>query len=256
MNYLPSTVTDLQEFDAPNIAACPNFNGYTNLTKVNIGCSSISFSATGSSQGFFRNCTQLVQVLLPNCISLSSSTINHHEYKYCGLFYGCTSLSSVTFPRLLTLTNYARTPDTGMFHGSGLVSFFAPELITISDSSNFGSGSGAFAGSRLSTFSANKLKYITGSEVSGCGAFCNCTRLTSIDLPSIESITNYQFNGCTGLESVQLGSVGHPVTSLGAYTFNGCTQSGLTITVYTADGLPLSGSPWGATNTQPTFVQA
>ena len=61
---------------------------------------------------------------------------------------------------------------------------------------------------------------------------------------------NREFQGCTMLKEVQLGGIGHPVSAIHGNTFAGCTQSGLTITIYVADSttIPLANSPWGATN--------
>ena len=57
--------------------------------------------------------------------------------------------------------------------------------------------------------------------------------------------------GNKNAETVQLGGVGRAITNgIHGNTFNGCTQSGLTITIYVNDNatLPLASSPWGATN--------
>jgi len=94
-----------------------------------------------------------------------------------------------------------------------------------------------------------------------CGAFYNCTGLQSALLPSLttcqDNTTKHAtFGNCTSLETVQLGSEGHAVTSIGSYMFKGCTQSGLTITVYTQGGASLSGEPWGATNATIEYEEA
>lgn len=86
--------------------------------------------------------------------------------------------------------------------------------------------------------------------------FSGCPKLKKVILPDINYANTYVFSGCKALEQVQLGSVGHPVTDLeGSYLFSGCTQSGLTITVFvnasTIAEIPstvLSNAPWGATN--------
>ena len=61
-----------------------------------------------------------------------------------------------------------------------------------------------------------------------------CTGLTAVTMPLV---TNYNaqriFNGCTGLQTVQMGNIGHAVTAVGNQAFYGCSQSSLTITVYT-----------------------
>ena len=41
------------------------------------------------------------------------------------------------------------------------------------------------------------------------------------------------FTNCTSLQNCEIGSITHGVTEIGDYVFYGCTQTGLTITVYT-----------------------
>lgn len=64
-------------------------------------------------------------------------------------------------------------------------------------------------------------------------AFIACTGLISLTLPLCTSYPNGCIRGCTGLQTVQMGSVGHAVTGIMNAAFQGSTQSGLTITVYT-----------------------
>ena len=53
----------------------------------------------------------------------------------------------------------------------------------------------------------------------------------------------------TTLTTVQLGSIGYPVTALSVGTFYNATSASLVITVYVTPGSqPLAGSPWSATN--------
>ena len=82
--------------------------------------------------------------------------------------------------------------------------------------------------------------------------------LTEAHLPKLQTVTGNApvFNAITTLVDVALGSDGHPVTSLTSNTFSGCTQSGLTITVYTNGGAALSGEPWGATNADIEYEEA
>lgn len=74
------------------------------------------------------------------------------------------------------------------------------------------------------------------------------TALQEFEAPNCTSLGANIFKGYTALTNVVLGSVGHAVTSLDSTTFSNCTQSGLTITIYTTGGASLSGSKWGATN--------
>ena len=69
-------------------------------------------------------------------------------------------------------------------------------------------------------------------------AFSDCTSLKTVYLPKITGLNadaiaaRGVFRNCTALESVQIGSVGYSVTILNN-NFYGCTQTGLTITIYT-----------------------
>lgn len=73
--------------------------------------------------------------------------------------------------------------------------------------------------------------------------FYNASKLKEVVLPGITSLDtsggdgNGQFYGCTALESVQVGSVGHGVTYVETWNFRGCTQTTLTITLYTTGNL-------------------
>lgn len=70
----------------------------------------------------------------------------------------------------------------------------------------------------------------------GNAAFSGCTRVKAIAIPKITALGIYTatiFNGCTALETLDIGSVGHAVTSWGSENFSGCTQSGLVVTLYT-----------------------
>lgn len=86
--------------------------------------------------------------------------------------------------------------------------------------------------------------------------FQSCTSLTSLDFPKLTSVGQNAFlactavinasfpmltncnvqrvlRGCLALENVQLGSIGHGVTTLHNLFFEQDTQTGLTITIYT-----------------------
>ena len=146
--------------------------------------------------------------------------------------FGMTKLVTANFPNLTSITDNGAGQTGGSFRGcTSMVSFNADKLTTISCTS-------------WST-----------------GTFYGDTSLHTINFPLFSSCSNSDstggvFYGCTGLISVTLGSEGHPVTSIGAYTFNQCTQSGLTITIYTTNGASLSGQPWGATNAAIVYESA
>ncbi len=85
-------------------------------------------------------------------------------------------------------------------------------------------------------------------------AFTGCSRLQEAFFPKIKQLGAYTsriFRNCTALKTLEVGSVGFGVTGWGSANFEGCTQAGLTITMYTtgekADAL-LSDIRNGATN--------
>lgn len=70
----------------------------------------------------------------------------------------------------------------------------------------------------------------------GRRVFCYCNTLKRIFLPKASGAFGggyFIIQNCTALESVQMGSVGYTITNIGLYAFQNCTQSGLTITIYT-----------------------
>ena len=157
----------------------------------------------------------------PNCTTISASA-----------FKSFAALKKVSIGSLTTLYTYGTT--VGQFYNcTALTTLHLPALETIT----------------------------TGGT--GSGAFYNCTALTTVAFPSLKASNNIGtpsnsgvFPNCTNLTSVQLGSEGHAVTAIANYMFLNCTQSGLTITVYTADGNAISGSPWGATNATIVWEEA
>lgn len=80
--------------------------------------------------------------------------------------------------------------------------------------------------------------------------FRECTGLKTAHMRIWQKYGHYFFRDCTALQSVTLGDIGVDVTAMASLVFNGCTQSGLVITIYVDDNtaIPLAYSPWGATN--------
>ena len=66
--------------------------------------------------------------------------------------------------------------------------------------------------------------------------FYKCSALVTAKFPKATVIGTYTANcfySCTALETAEFGSIGHGVTALRPDVFSNCTQTGLTITVYT-----------------------
>lgn len=92
----------------------------------------------------------------------------------------------------------------------------------------------------------------TGSNGS---MFENCTSLTHASCENFAAYGHYVFRNCHALQAAQLGSLGVPVTSMTIYTFYGCAQADLEITLYvdaqTLAEIPsgvTGAAPWGAAN--------
>ena len=189
----------------------------------------------------------------PNCVQIPQT---------CCL--GFTNLTQVNLPALTSLSSSGNGGSSGAFYGcTGLTTISLPALTSLSSSSNNNGSSGAFYGcTGLTTISLPALTSLSSSSNSGySGAFYGCTGLTTISLPAL--VTNNDtgqytatFCNCRNLTDVQLGSEGHAVTSLGQYMFKGCTQSNLTITVYTNGGASIANAPWGATNATVIYEEA
>lgn len=227
INWIPSNAATLVEFNAPNVETFDSnlFTGYTNLANINLPALT---ALAGVNSNIFRGCTSLTSISLPALTSITNASGNTNY----GAFANCTALTNINFPLLKTIV----------------------------DGDGGGTNYGVFANcTSLTTITLPSLEYISSANMSP--PFNGCTSLSVVDFPKIKTImsanTNWGvFINLTSLQEVTLGSVGNPVTSIFSSSFKGCTQSNLSITVYTADGLALSGSPWGATNTLPTFIQA
>lgn len=70
----------------------------------------------------------------------------------------------------------------------------------------------------------------------GNAAFADCERVKVISIPKITALGIYTsaiFKNCKAMETLDVGSIGHAVTSWGSGNFDGCTQAGLVITMHT-----------------------
>lgn len=153
-----------------------------------------------------------------------SSTLPEGAFRPSGSAYGqmCKSVKSFKSKTLTSIEDY------GLNSMDVLEELELPNLVSL--------GNYALSASTSTAGSSSPLKVI--------------------DLPKIQALGTYAFRYRSTLETVTLGSVGNPVTSISSNAFSGCTQSTLSITIYTSDGSALSGSPWGATNAAIKFEKA
>lgn len=151
-----------------------------------------------------------------NIINRSISTYENNTVTTlpCGLFYGCTNLTSVSFPECTVISTDNFLYEEGDYWG----------LFT----------RGAFE-------NCYKLSSINFSKATSIGAyaFARCSALTIVNFPKVTTIGNYAFEGCAALTTAifpevivvngidgcsALISVSFPkATKIGMYAFENCT---------------------------------
>ena len=264
------------------------FSGCTNVTTLDVqSLLAIETAVTAKSNcGFIVNQSSLATINADNLqtITLSASANGYGTTASSnGAFNRRKGLTRISFPALTTITENVRgggdaqkAQGNGTFRGcTALVEIDLPNVTVITvdiantNTNNVGTN-GTFNGcTALTTLYLPKLAQLLGRIGKNTdGAFNGCTALTTVYLPLVTEITAYHFGGCTALEEVTLGTDGTDadgrdvtytptaVTALNANTFYGCTQSGLTITIYTQGGAALTGQPWGATNATIIYEEA
>lgn len=152
---------------------------------------------------------------------------------YC---FGYNSYGGVDNPMVyVQKVNWKTTLKTikgGAFYLSKLIELTIPETVTAitMSTSNFSSNMGSLV--TLNYLSSVDLDYYS---------FSSCTALKTARMPNLSKLKNAAGNNtgvapffrCTALEDAEIGSVNHTITSIHSTSFYGCTQSGLTITVFT-----------------------
>ena len=147
-----------------------------------------------------------------NCSWLTDITpFSHIKWCNAGVFQNCTGITgSVEFPELEEINDYSKSEPLTYINRNG----------------------GLFSGcTGITSISMPKLKGIYRNFASGC------TSLTEVSMPKLQimgSQNNNQgtFRNCTALQTATFGSIGTCCTVRTGYDFQGCTQSGLTITIY------------------------
>ena len=237
------------------------FDGCSGLTSISVDVANPTFSSTG---GVLFNKLKTTLILSPAgitgsfAIPASVTAINSYAFQYCiGLtsvtippgvkslgyaaFQGCTGLTSVAIPSGVTLVDslafYGCTSLASVTISSSVTSVGASSFegciglnsISVEDANAIFSSVDGVLFNKVKTlllvYPANRMgAYAIPPSVTSIGdrSFSGCSGLTGVTIPSgVTSIGNYAFQGCIGLTSAAIPS---SVTFIGSSAFSGCSS--------------------------------
>ena len=180
-----------------------------NLVRADIPESICGRPVTGIETNAFRNCTNLVGVVIPDIVASIGASA----------FYNCKSLTNVDIPA--SVTNIA----VSAFRSSGVMSFFVDE-----DNPTYSSQNGLLLSKdgKVLIIGINGDVVIPDSVTSiGDYAFYECRGLTSVTIGNnVTSIGNWAFCCCSRLISI---TIPDSVISIGDSVFIGCKLKSITV---------------------------
>lgn len=191
------------------------FRDHSNLKKI-----VIPEGVTQIGRYAFANCTNLMDISLPQSLKkLDNSAFAWDKFATIELPDSLEKIGISCFESCANLT-----------------AINIPNGITTLENSTF--------------INCRNLRTLTGGlnvESLGQSVFQNAA-LLSINLPKCSILENTALS-TAGNGTYTLGSVGHPVTSIGTNAFWNLYNSTITLYTVTGDETALSGSPWGANST-------
>lgn len=184
---------------------------------------------------------------LATAIDVYGSEVYYRQF-YSGSQYSVGAFDGWNNVQTVNIVSATKIGDFGMGAMQQLQSVAGLENVQeIGNKAFFGSGT---AGNGFSAIAPNCVTMLGGFMDSGVnyaefpnltqlvnGAFTNCSKLVIAKFPKVTQLGTYTarlFTGCTALKTAEFGSVGYGVIGIAeAMIFNNCTQSDLTITIYT-----------------------
>ena len=187
-------------------------------------------SVTGIGEYAFEYCENITSVTIPDsvtyigyfafelCENLTSITIPNSVTNIGRYAFGyCKSLKNITIPGSVT------SIDSWAFIGCTSLT----EIKVATKNANYVSVNGVLYNKNKTTikcYPAGKkdktYNIIDGVTFIDCGAFADCTSLTSVTIPnSVTDIGGDAFFGCTSLTDI---TIPHSVTSIGSSSFGRC----------------------------------
>ena len=168
---------------------------YSNVTSI-----VLPKTLTTIETSAFYDCHGVADLIIPKSVI----TIGDSAFRQIGSGYGFENFKNLSIEEGSNLT----TLGSNCFEFCFFKSFKIPSLVT-----------------SIPNYCFNRCSYLTDivlhENITNLGqyAFQNCTRLANVYIPS-GKISNYCFKGCTGLATLELGSV----SSIGSNSFEGCSS--------------------------------
>lgn len=238
---IPDTVTSIADYA---------FDNAPNLTKITIGA---NVKTIGTSA--FQNCNSLETVIFKDSDTIKKTIGNYAFYncpalskvdfgnavKSIGSYSFAVNklIESIEFPDSLeSIGDNAFTTYTDTYRGSYVENSlknikFGSGLKTIGSSAfyyNKKLTNVEFTGDSLTSIdyhafqgciSLTELNLVGNNAVININAFMGDTSLKTVNLSGVKSISNYAFNGCSDLTTVNFGE---ELTTIGYSAFQGCTS--------------------------------